>query len=277
MRSPKPVCTSVTKFGETVNEDAVLARNRLIAVSDGAGGGGVYAERWSHYLLEKLPDEPIESFEDLDAWVERIWEPFYNEHEELAKRQGGMFLDKFYDEGSFATLAAAWQVSAEECKWMCYGDSVVFCYHEDTGELQHSFTKLVDFNRPPYLINFKDTLDAEGFRAGTFHIAPQSVVFVTSDTLAHYILMMYKVAHRDEYGEELVEAVNAQTKDSNFIKAALALKKIDFHKDVVKKLIHCAGHTDNFRRFAETRVKKGLLGIDDYSIAMRSNNFIKRF
>lgn len=34
-----------------INEDAVIARENIIAVSDGAGGGGLFAERWSKYLL----------------------------------------------------------------------------------------------------------------------------------------------------------------------------------------------------------------------------------
>ena len=48
---------SIPKFGEKLSEDAVLARNGLIAVSDGAGGGGVFAECWSQYLVDHLPDK----------------------------------------------------------------------------------------------------------------------------------------------------------------------------------------------------------------------------
>lgn len=263
---------TIPKFGESVNEDAVVARENVIAVSDGAGGGGVYAERWSRYLLEHLPDEPIGSFAELDAWVEQIWEPFYNEHEKMAKRQGGMFLSKFYDEGSFATLVAAWRVSESECKWMSYGDSVAFCYDMATGELQHSFTRLADFNKPPYLISCKDPLNAEGFRCGCFKVSPQSVVFAASDTLAHYIIMMHRVANRDVYGDEVSEAVNMQTKDSNFIKAAMALKRINFQRDVVEKLVGCAQNEANFKRFIEAKVRKGLMGYDDYSLAVMGNN-----
>ena len=160
---------SIPKFGEKLSEDAVLARNGLIAVSDGAGGGGVFADHWAKYLVSNLPEVPICSFPDFDAWIAGIWESFYNEHEILAKQEGGMFLDKFYDEGSFATLVAVWKESENECRWMSYGDSVAFCYDRNNGELQHSFTRLVDFNRPPYLINCKDPLDEKGFRGGTFH------------------------------------------------------------------------------------------------------------
>ena len=51
---------SFAKFEEgIVNEDAAIARKDVIAVSDGAGGGGVFAERWSKYLVEHLPEKPI--------------------------------------------------------------------------------------------------------------------------------------------------------------------------------------------------------------------------
>lgn len=95
--------TSIGKFEQgSINEDAVLARDNVIAVSDGAGGGGLFAERWSKYLLDHLPGTPIDTAEALDKWIGSIWEPFYNECEEAAKQLGGMSLEKFYDEGSFA-------------------------------------------------------------------------------------------------------------------------------------------------------------------------------
>ena len=101
----KNIAVTISKLEEsTINEDAVKATDCMIAVSDGAGGGGVYAERWSAYLVNHLPEIPIKSFEELDSWIEEIWEPFYNACEETAKQEGGMLLDKFYDEGSFATL-----------------------------------------------------------------------------------------------------------------------------------------------------------------------------
>ena len=54
---------SIAKFEkDIVNEDAVIARKNVIAVSDGAGGGGVFAERWSQYLVSNLPDKPITDY-----------------------------------------------------------------------------------------------------------------------------------------------------------------------------------------------------------------------
>ena len=101
---------SIAKFEEgIVNEDAAIANENVIAVSDGAGGGGVFAERWSQCLVNHLPDKPIKNYKAFDKWIDGIWEPFYNDCEKEAKKIGGLFLNKFYDEGSFATLVAVWK------------------------------------------------------------------------------------------------------------------------------------------------------------------------
>lgn len=254
---------SIAKIDEgLINEDAVIAREGLIAVSDGAGGGGVFADRWSKYLVDHLPDETITDFEAFDNWIDSIWEPFYNDCEEQAKEEGGMLLNKFYDEGSFATIVAVWKSG----EWMSYGDSVAFCYHRKSGMLQHSFTKLTDFNNPPYLVNCKDPLNPDGFRSGKFKMEEGFVAFAASDALAHYILMMYEVSRKEEFANELQEAIDAQTKDSNFINTAMGMKEVDFEKDVIGKLLNC--NKGNFKRYLQCRRQKGLIAHDDYSLVI---------
>ena len=153
--------------------------------------------------------------EKFNTWIEQIWEPFYNECETDAKQLGGLLLDKFYDEGSFATIVAVWKTSENECQWMSFGDSVAFHYNYITHKLQHSFTSLSDFNKPPYLIYCKDELLKDGIKSGVFNIGKQSVVFVASDALAHYIMMMYEIAHCEEFAQELNIAESYYTKNSN--------------------------------------------------------------
>lgn len=255
---------SIAKFEkDIVNEDAAIAKENVVAVSDGAGGGGVFAERWSQYLVSNLPDKPIANYESFDKWIDGIWESFYNDCENEAKKIGGLFLNKFYDEGSFATLVAVWKNG----DWISYGDSVVFCYNKKTKELQHSFTRLADFNNPPFLINCKDPLIEKGFRNGEFELNDDSIVFAASDTLAHYILMIYEVTHGHKYMDELQEAIDAHTKNSNFIKTAMSLNNIDFEKDVIKKLMNCSTWP-----FLQNHIKglkkKGLIGHDDYSFVI---------
>ncbi len=255
---------SIAKLGEgLVNEDAAKATKKWIAVSDGAGGGGVFADLWSTYLVEHLPDEPIPDYQAFDKWVDSIWEPFYNDCEEKATLEGGLLLNKFYDEGSFATLVAVWN----DGQWISYGDSVAFCYDRKTGVLQHTFGRLVDFNNPPYLINCKDPTDEKGFKCGRFEMNEDSMVFAASDALSHYILLMYEVAQKDRYEEELQEAIDAQTKNSNIVKTAMRLRKKDFAKDVIQKLENCK-YENQFLLHIGCLRKWGFIGHDDYSLAI---------
>ena len=256
---------SIAKFEEgIINEDAAIAKKEVIAVSDGAGGGGVFADLWSKFLVEHLPDKPIKSYKAFDKWIDRIWEPFYNGCEEKAKVEGGMFLNKFYDEGSFATLVAVWKNG----QWVSYGDSVAFCYNRKTGLLQHSFTKLVDFNNPPYLVNCKDATNELGFKCGQFDLCEDTIVFAASDALAHYILMMYEVSHLDWFGDELMEAVMAKTKNTNLIKTAIALKlKSEDFDNALMKILELK-HKGHFKQHLRKKYREGLIGIDDYSLAI---------
>ncbi|WP_455944331.1 hypothetical protein [Leyella stercorea] len=251
----------------TINEDAAKATEDFIAVSDGAGGGGIYADKWSAHLVDKLPTQPILTFAGLDAWVKSIWEPFYNECEAMAKAAGGMVLNKFYDEGSFATLAAIWY-SSESCHWMAYGDSVAFCYNPDDDILQHSFGHLRDFGNPPYLINCKDELSENGFKSGTFETSKNSIIFCTSDALAHYILMMYELSHCSAFADELQEAERTGTRESSFIKNASSAK-FDFCKDVLLELMNCE-NPDTFEKHISKLLKNKLIALDDYSFTFKT-------
>ena len=218
----KTRCITLGKFEKNaINEDAVCARKNLIALSDGAGGGGLFADRWSRYLVNHIPNKPISTVEQLDEWIGSIWESYYNKAEELAKKLGGMALDKFYDEGSFATLAAVWSHKDNICHWITYGDSVVFHYDYATKKLTHSFTSLADFNNAPYLINCKDELNPDGFRCGAFPLNKNSIVFVASDALSHYILMMYELSRKEEFASEIEKSRSSNSKNSNLIAQSL--------------------------------------------------------
>ena len=259
--------SSIGKILEpSVNEDSAIAKGNLIAVSDGAGGGGVFAERWSKYLVNKLPLTPITSFDQLDSWIESIWESFYLNCEVEAKEIGGMFLDKFYDEGSFATLACAWYAYGK-VNWIAYGDSVVFHYNRKTGLLEHSFGTLVDFYSAPYLINCKDELNPNGFNCGDFNVEKDDVIFICSDALAHYILSSYYISKKSIYDKELKTAIVSRTKNEHFILSALNRNINDFSM-VINPLLNSVSHNYNFKRHITKLQNQKLLANDDYSMAV---------
>ncbi|MDF9829490.1 hypothetical protein [Parabacteroides sp. PF5-6] len=258
---------SIAKPGQNqTNEDCAIAQESLIAVSDGAGGGGVYADLWSAYLLNNLPQTPITSFSELNKWTEHIWEPFYVGCEEKAKIAGGMVLKKFYDEGSFATLAVVWKTN-NLCRWISYGDSVIFHYNKEDDNLEHSFTKLVDFNNLPYLINCKDEPSEQGFGCGEFQINKNSIVFCATDSLSHYVLMMYELSHTERFQMELDEAQQTVSKNSLLISVA-SQNNIDFYNDVISKLINCRNHQYNFQKHIGALLRKNFIALDDFSYSI---------
>lgn len=257
---------TLAKFNDNVpNEDSCFASADCIVVSDGAGGCGLYADHWSRYLVERLDkSNPICSFQEFDGWVDSIWEEFYNQHEILAKEGDGMQVEKFYSEGSCATVAAVWRTSHNNCKWMTYGDSVVFHYSRLTGNLQHSFTRLADFNNPPRLVSCKDPIECEGFRSGDFTIDNSSVVFAASDALSHYIIMMYELSHRNDFVDEISEELNGQK--SNTLLSARELT-IDFYNDVIMQLQKASTSSVLFENLMRQLYYEGLIEMDDYTIA----------
>ncbi len=263
---------SVAKIGEAaINEDAVLETDKLLAVSDGAGGGGIFADKWAKYLLDHLPEKPISSFGELQGWISCIYEPFYDEAEKSAALIGGFALDKFYHEGSFATLAAVWISPLGKARWVAFGDSVVFKYDKHLDSLEHSFSSLKCFAQPPYLLNYINALNPEGYRSGCFDMDENTILFACSDALAHYIIMMYEVLHRDKYQSEIDDAIELRTRNSNFIRAAMALASSDFFRDILHPLLNSASSVESFKNYLSSLLSNGVLAIDDYSLV---TNFI---
>ncbi len=270
----KSIALSIHKFedGINVNEDSARASDNLIVVSDGAGGGGLFAERWSRCLADHVPAQPITSADQLETWVHTFWEQYYLDSEAAAQKLGGIYLNKFYDEGSFATLVAVWRTSPSECRWMAFGDSVAFCYNRRTGELQHNFTRLVDFSRPPALINCKDELRKAGFRTGTFALDSDCVVFCCSDALSHYFLMRYEVEHKEVYAAELAEVADGPSRNAQYVRRALSSPAQRSFSAEFEEVFLPLCQSDNAESVFSACLKSledlGFLGHDDYSFAM---------
>lgn len=257
------------------NEDSILVKDRCVAVSDGAGGCGVFADEWSAYLMAHLPqDRPISTFSELDGWIEGIWEHFDEEHETIAKQGDSMLLEKYYQEGAFATLAAAWLAEDDRCFWMSYGDSVVFHYSRKSGKLEHSFSVLPDFAQPPHLINNKAPLDEVGFRAGVFELDDSSMVFAASDALSHYIMMCYELEHCGDYYEELIAEQNSGTTNGQLL-AVASLRSVDFDK-MLSDLIDSLESEKTFEAHLVDLQENGILDKDDYSLVVLGNVDIKQ-
>ncbi len=270
---------TIPKFEERAySEDASYSDNYRLAVSDGAGGCGIFAERWSSYLIEYLPEESLINYEDFAAWIDSIWEPFFEENKSLASSIGGFAQNKFYDEGSFATLAATW-INRTRVNWMAYGDSVVFHYNRKTRVLEHSFSGLSDFAESPWLINWKEETNPDGFRSGVFEIDKHSVLFVASDALAFYLLATHSIInHSEENALQIEKTISSSFQQSLILKNLMAKysDKKSFATSVLNPLLKAAHEEGKFKRFIKQLYKAGMMVNDDYSIVWHDLQFANR-
>lgn len=151
---------------------------------------------------------------------------------------------------------------------MSFGDSVVFCYDFATHRLRHSFGQIGEFDNPPFLINCKDEVNKRGFRSGEWKADMSCLLFAASDALAHYILMMYEVCHKESFAPELSEAESHHSKNENFIKVATTLPNFDFEKDILGELLSSMKNPQIFGQHLQVLVHRSLMAVDDYSLAV---------
>ena len=259
---------TLSKITDSIpNEDSYFCNEDFVAISDGAGGCGVFSDKWSNYIVNKLPvKSPIKNFRDFDKWFDSICDNFYISYEEKAKKVDPMFLKKFYQEGSYATIAAIWRVSGSECRYIAYGDSVIFHYNYDTKELKHSFTKLEDFSNPPYLVNYIEPLNETAFSAGSFPLNNSSIVFAATDSLSHYILMMYMLSHREHYADQINDILNKKLPNSQLLSIALT-QQINYN-DIINELISSIDNEKTFETLIKRLYSQGIIDTDDYTIVV---------
>ncbi len=263
--------SSISKpLDSSINEDSIRKAPGLIAVSDGAGGGGLYAEKWSQYLVENLPEKPILNYLDFCNWLDSIWESFFNNFEKVSIEQGSFALHKFYDEGAYATIACLWiDENNHKYYWLTYGDSVVFKYNSHTKDLFYSINNLSEFNNPPFLVNCIHSTKEEGFCMGQGFYDKNEIFFIASDALSHYILTMYLIS-KNKSDDQILAALNQHSKNAMVLKNALLLRNVNFEARLTK-LIRSSKNRFNFMRHLYSLYNKKYLTSDDYSFVCVQN------
>lgn len=98
-----------------------------------------------------------------------------------------------------------------------------------------------------------------------FKIDEDSVVFVASDALSHYVLMMYELANCGRYCDELEEESRLQSSNSLLLHTAETMK-FDFWQDVISPLRESAGKPSAFKSHIRSLLDRGLLDLDDTTI-----------
>jgi hypothetical protein len=80
--------------------------------------------------------------------------------------------------------------------------------------------------------------------------------------------MMYEICGPGSLSNDLEEALSAGSRNSNLIRSAENLKTKSFENDILEKLLRSANNKGNFKRHLHALLEKGLIGLDDYSLAI---------
>lgn len=202
----KPRNDSFHADGQTVwrrNEDrfrlASTADGLLAAVSDGAGGSGLFCGAWAGALVGRLPGQPLVGIDELNRWLDGFCLDFHREFAGRARADQRKH-SKFVREGSFATLAACWLTRtgpAVSCRWLGYGDSPVLVF-DRTGDglslVAGHPDSLTDFDRDPHLLNWTTLPTPAALKAGEVTLPERATLVLASDGIGQFILLRYLAA-----------------------------------------------------------------------------------
>ena len=171
----------------------------LAAVADGAGASGLYCGAWAETLVERLPEQPIGTIEELNRWLDGFCLEFRQTM--IAQGKGDPPKhSKFVREGSCATLAACW-LSADEAgvraHWLGYGDSPILVFDRSKGEadlvLAHP-DGLAAFDRDPHLLNWTVLPDAQRLSGGTVTLPRRATLMLASDGIGQFLMLRHLAA-----------------------------------------------------------------------------------
>ncbi len=253
------------KIGDAApNEDSVMARGNILAVSDGAGGCGIFAKEWSQYLLDQLPEQPFGAFSDFSTWTDSIWEEFYQARIADMGKYDFFVANKFDNEGSFATLAAVW-LEEERMHWCVYGDSAVFVLNRASSEMQFMSTDdVAAYEKNPPLINWKDLPKESAYRHGTCDLGDDDIVLVASDALSCYITMLYYSYHN----QGRLDSIESAGKLASLVSSIREQEDRagSFVDALEESILTPDGGNEEFRKKLSDLHAKGCILDDDFSL-----------
>jgi len=247
------------------NEDYWEHKDNLIAISDGAGGVGIFADKWAEVLVKHVPAKPFRKPEMIDEWIEEFWEEFYNKHSKLMKDPWQM--KKFDEEGSLATLAVLWQLGKSKYVYQSYGDSALFVYNKNNGELkiQDNVESVNYFSTHPALINWKTEKHAtEFFFEQNINLEDTEEIILATDGIAMYIYGAYM---------SFTSNIKEEVKESKTLKIVEYFKEnpIENFKTWMEALKNSLKSKEDFTKLTSEWYKERFLPNDDYTLVWVEN------
>jgi len=243
------------------NEDACLHHDNVVAISDGAGGVGILADKWANTLVNNVPSQPFKKIENIDKWMALFWEDFYNKYSKELQDDPWK-IKKFEEEGSLATLSVIWQTASKKFQYESYGDSVLFIFNKRSGKLhiQNNFKSINSFTSHPALLNWAtEKHHKQYFFKQTIHLQKNDEIILATDGIAMYIYGAY-LTSKNTIGEVILESKMQKIVD--YYKE----NPIKNFKQWILKLKESLNTTQEFYKWINKKYETACLPNDDYTL-----------
>jgi len=252
--SVKPINDVYSNGKFRSSEDSIFINNDdcIVGLADGAGGTGVFAKEWGEFLISNLPKSPIKSIKDVDNFIDKHWNYFYDDHSEISDT---FLKSKFEIEGSSATMFAIWFTN-KELNLFSYGDAIAFKWNYKNKDFQvfSSLKDINELNSNPYLINWKtESHDESGLYTDSITLQKDEVLLIASDAFAAHIWSSYLSLHSSG-----VHSNKIATLIQNF-----SINNFDHFIDELNNIID---NQDLFEKYCKNQVEADTLWNDDCSL-----------
>ncbi|RAR73854.1 hypothetical protein [Flavobacterium aciduliphilum] len=269
----------IDKVSEEENEDAVLYKESKegfkLAVSDGAGGAGIYCKTWADFLVNCQPEIPFENESIIQDWFLQNSKKFYKTNIDLINNSDPFIIEKFIKDGSYATLLYVWWNS--KTKLLSYtgiGDTTMFIFRKKNNDYIPILITPIDKQKTlddfPKLLNWNKKLNYDLSRS-EIELKSDDILIISTDSIARWIIYHLIILAPDHMLVLLNENI-IKNKDINKTENFNLNNKYKSISDLIQK-IEVTMNTDllNIKCMLEKQINLELLEKDDFTM------FFKRF
>ncbi|WP_447767908.1 protein phosphatase 2C domain-containing protein [Sphingobacterium faecium] len=247
---------------EDENEDSIaFVEGDLvdtIALSDGAGGAGIFCKDWAEKLVRSQPNSCCGISKD---WFLDISKSFYQKI--VASLPNDIFVrERFLNKGSYATLLYLWvDKEAKKLFYFGVGDTYLFLFRKEGSydlKILYPENKNISIYSNPDLLNW--SIERDNFEIRDFDLQDGDVIICATDSISRWII------------EQL--SVMTELSDNNFLRnlafdneiaERFKLASIDTQNKLLEVLLNMDSQ-DIFESFLKEEVESGLLEPDDFSL-----------
>jgi hypothetical protein len=267
----------IDKISENENEDAmnyIVSKDfDKIAVSDGAGGAGIYCKSWAEHLVKNQPDNPFVDEVTANEWFLKNSESFYKENIETINKMDSFIIEKFIKEGSYATLVFVWWNKLTNIlHYSGVGDTTLFVFRKNITDYKPILITPIDVQNSlddfPKLLNWNKEINFD-LTAKEIELRIDDIILICTDSIARWIIYYLIILDTTETQKILGDTIfkNIDKDKLESIKLSNQFKNLS---ELLFKLKNTVNKSEPFfKKELEKQINLDHLEKDDFTIIFK--------